>query len=262
MTGGRLFLGVALLAAAQAVFGQEPGVPEVGVTERLGEKAALAVTLKDEEGREVSLGSLVDKPTILTLNFFRCTGICTPLLNGVAEMVNRSPGLVPGKDYQILTVSFDERDTPDIALRKKQNYLKQLQRPFPPSAWRFLTGPPEATKALCDSVGFRFRKDGDQFVHPGVIVFLSPEGTITRYMYGVTFLPAEVTLAVAEARKGEAEPTVARLLPFCYSRDPQGRRTVLEVTRVAGFAVLLLAVLVGGWAVRRRRGADHPEKTP
>jgi len=262
MRDRRPFVAGLLLCTALLARGQGAGEPEVGVTERLGQKANLSVILRDEEGREVPLRSLLDKPTLLTLNFFRCTGICTPLLNGVAEMVNRSPDLVPGRDFQILTVSFDGRDTPEIALRKKQNYLKQMQRPFPPSAWRFLTGPPEATKALCDSVGFRFKRDGDQFVHPGVVVFLSPEGTITRYMYGVTFLPAEVAMAVAEARKGEAEPTVARLLPFCYSRDPQGRRTVLEVTRVAGLATLLLAALVVGAVLLRKGRSSQEEEAP
>lgn len=262
MRGERRFLAAFFLGAALLARGQGAGEPEVGVTERLGRKADLSVVLRDEEGREVPLRSIVDKPTLLTLNFFRCTGICTPLLNGVAEMVNRSPDLVPGRDYQIVTVSFDGRDTPEIALRKKQNYLRQMQRPFPPTAWRFLTGPPEATKALCDSVGFRFKQDGDQFVHPGVGIFLSPDGTITRYMYGITFLPSEVAMAVAEARKGEAEPTVARLLPFCYSRDPQGRRTVLEVTRVAGLATLLVAGLVVGGLLLRRGHSPRKEETP
>lgn len=262
MRGKRRVLAALLLGAAFLARAQGASDPEVGVTERLGKKADLSVVLKDEEGREVSLGSVVDRPTLLTLNFFRCTGICTPLLNGVVEMVNRSPDLVPGRDFQIVTVSFDERDTPEIALRKKQNYLKQMQRPFPPSAWRFLTGPPEATKALCDSVGFRFKRDGDQFVHPGVVVFLSPEGTVTRYLYGVTFLPSEVALAVAEARRGEWEPTVARLLPFCFSRDPQGRRTVLDVTRVAGLATLLLAGLMVGGLLLRKGRSSRKEGTP
>lgn len=238
-------------------------VEDVGIVEALGRPAALDVPLKDEEGRDVTLRQVVDKPTLLTLNYFRCAGICTPLLNGVVEVLNRMDQAEPGRDFQVVTVSFDPTDTPEIALRKKQNYLKQMKRPFPPSGWRFLTGPAESTKSLCDSVGFRFRQEGDQFVHPGAIVFLSPDGRVTRYMYGVTFLPADVAMAVGEARRGQAEPTINKILAFCYSYDPAGRRYVFNATRLAGAATLLLAAAFVAFFILRRRGRrDSVERTP
>ncbi|MEW5764700.1 MAG: SCO family protein [Acidobacteriota bacterium] len=245
-----LFLAPLVLTAQES----EAAAGDVGIVEVLGRSAALDATLKDEEGRDVTLRQILDKPTVLTLNYFRCAGICTPLLNGVVEFLNRLDGAEPGRDFQVVTVSFDPTDTPEIALRKKQNYLKQMKRPFPPSAWRFLTGTAESTKALCDSVGFRFRQEGDQFVHPGAIVFLSPEGRVTRYMYGVTFLPADVAMAVEEARRGQAEPTINKLLAFCYSYDPAGRRYVFNVTRLAGAATLVLAGAFVAVLVLRRKG--------
>jgi protein SCO1/2 len=241
-------------------FAQAPGVTagEVGVDERLNAQVPLDLVLKDEEGNPVKLGSLLGRPTILTLNYFRCAGICTPLLNGVVELCNKVQA-EPDKDFRVITVSFDARDTPDIALRKKVNYLKQMKRPFPPTAWRFLTGDAAATKTLCDSVGFKFKAQGEDFVHAGVIVFLSPEGKVTRYMYGVSFLPADVQMALGEAAKGEAEPTVAKFLQFCYTYDPEGRRYVFSFTRVAAGVILLAAAaFVVFLVVRKRQKPENP----
>ena len=229
---------------------------EVGIDERLGTTIPLDLVLKDEEGNSVKLGTLIDKPTILTLNFFRCTGICTPLLNGVVEVINQSEAL-PGRDYQVVTVSFDDRDTPELALGKRTNYLKQIQKPFPPTAWHFLTGDAITTKALCDSVGFKFKRQGDQFIHAGAIVFLSPEGQVTRYMYGVTFLPADFQMAVNEAAKGEVRPTINKWLKFCFSYDPAGRRYVFSTTRASATVILLMAgAFLAYLTLKRPRGNE------
>jgi cytochrome oxidase Cu insertion factor (SCO1/SenC/PrrC family) len=134
----------------------EPAL-DVGVDEKLGQTIPLDIKLVDEQGDRVALRDLIDKPTLLTLNYFRCVGLCTPLLNGVAEMLQKIDQ-IPGKDFQILTVSFDPRDDAELAGHKKENYIKQLGPAFPPTAWRFLTGDPVSTKRLADSVGFKFAK--------------------------------------------------------------------------------------------------------
>ncbi|MBP1776799.1 MAG: SCO1/SenC family protein, partial [candidate division NC10 bacterium] len=115
------------------------------------------------------------------------------------------------------------------------------KRPFPPEAWRFLTGSAQATKAVTDSVGFNFRAAEGGFVHPGAIIVLTPRGIVSRYMYGITFLPADIQMAVQEAAAEQVRPTISRVLAFCYSYDPQGRRWVLSITRLAGAATLLFA---------------------
>lgn len=263
LTGGMAFRGQ-VPAAAGGPSNQPPAFSpgEVGIDERLGASVPLDLVLKDEEGKPVRLGDLIDKPTILTLNFFRCTGICTPLLNGVVETINQSP-MIPGKDYQIITVSFDDRDTPEIALGKRTNYLKQINKPFPPTAWHFLTGDSATTKALTDSVGFKFKRQGDQFIHAGAIIFLSPKGKVTRYMYGITFLPADVQMAVIEAAKGEVRPTINKWLRFCFSYDPAGRGYVFSVTKAGATIVLLLAGAFLAYLVikgPRRRDAFPKEK--
>jgi protein SCO1 len=249
-----LFIAILLLVRAAAA-----DTPDIGIDEKLGQIAALDTVLLDEQGDRVVLRTLIDKPTVLTLNYFRCTGICSPLLNGVAEVIPKT-GALAGRDFQILTVSFDPRDNPEIAGLKKVNYVKQLGPGFPPSAWRFLTGDPASTQRLADSVGFRFQKVGNDYVHPGAIMILSPTGKVTRYLYGIKFLPFDLKLALLEAAEGRTGPTINKLLQLCYSYDPTGRTYFFNVTRVVGaFTVLLVAVFAAVTLLRSRRAKPKVE---
>ena len=243
------------LALSTAWLKAQPPTPsftpeEVGISEKLGTTIPLDLALKDEDGKTVTLRQLIDKPTILTLNYFRCAGICTPQLGGVAEVLNRTQA-IPGQDFQVLTVSFDERDEPEVAAQKRTNYLSEIKRPFPPAAWRFLTGPGVTTKALADAVGFKFKRVNDDFVHAAAIIFISPKGQVTRYMYGTTYLPADLQLAAQEASRGEAQPTINKFLKFCFSYDPAGRRYVLNTTTI-GATVIILGALIFVFAITRR----------
>jgi protein SCO1 len=239
---------------APAARAQAPAASDVGVEEHLGRAIPLDLVLNGEDGKPVSLRTLLDKPTLLTLNYFRCAGICTPQLGGVADVLDKVQ-TEPGRDFQVITVSFDERDTPEMAAQKRANYLGELHRAVPQSGWRFLTGPPAVTKLLADAVGFRFKKEGDGFIHAGVAIMLSPQGKVTRYLYGTSYLAADLDLAVQEAARGEAQPSINKLLKFCYTYDPQGRRFVLNLTSVAAAFTLLVAVLfVGFLIVRGRKG--------
>jgi len=247
----------ALRAQAPAPRAATLNPEEVGINEKLGQRAAIDLVLNDEEGKPVALRSLVDKPTILTLNYFRCAGICTPQLNGVVEVLNRTQA-EPGKDFQVITVSFDPRDTPEIASEKRTNYLREITRPYPPAAWRFLTADAATTKALADSVGFKFKKQGDDFIHAAAIIFLSPTGDITRYMYGVTYLPADLQLAAQEAAKNQARPTINKWLKICFSYDPEGRKYALSFTKIGAGIILLGAAIF--LAVLIRKGRRKPEE--
>ena len=236
---------------AQAEAGDpRPGVSEIGIDEKLGQTIDLDVALVDETGKKVVLRDLIDKPTVLSLVYFRCAGICSPLLNGVVDVL-RKTDLEPGKAFQVITVSFDDRDGPELAAAKKANYLKQLKVTFPEGAWRFLTGDAASTRRLADSVGFRYRREGEDFIHPASIFVLSPHGKIARYMYGITYLPFDLKMAVVEASEERTGPTINKLLKFCYSYDPRGQRYSLNITRVAGgFTLLLLVVFVIALKVR------------
>lgn len=259
----RACLVAVLLASAPARAQQGGSAPsfqpqEVGIDEKLGGQIPLELVLRDESGQAVTLRSLVDKPTILTLNYFSCAGICTPLLNGVTEVLNRTQAK-PGVEFQVLTVSFDPRDTPEIAATKRTNYLREIHRPFPPAAWRFLTGDAAATRALCDAVGFKFKPDGNDFIHAGAIIFISPEGRVTRYMYGTTYLPADLQQAVGEAARGEAQPTIKKWLKICFSSDPAGRKFVFSFTKAAAVLVILAAAIFVTLVARRGRRKQDQE---
>jgi len=223
---------------------------DVGIDEKLGAKVALDTVLKDENGKDVALRQLIDKPTILFFNYFRCPGICPVLISNMVHVVNQM-NLTPGNDYRLIAVSFDPTDTPEKAAEKKANYLNQMRRPFSPDDWHFLTGSAENTRTVADSTGFNYHPQGDMYVHPGAIIVLTPKGVISRYLYGTSFVPADVEIAIKEAAGGQVLPTVSRVLSFCYVSDPEGRGRVFSITRFAGAATLLLAgvfivfVLVG-----------------
>ncbi len=212
---------------------------EIGIAQRPGEFVPLSLTFRDENGTSLSLRQLVNKPTILALVYYRCTHICTPLLTGLADVLNQLPA-EPGKDFSVLTVSFDENDTPEIARQKKKNYLKLLHKPFPEDAWKFLTGDAENIHSLAEAVGFLYKREGEDFEHPVSLIVLSPQGKIIRYLYGVDFLPMDVKLALVEANAGRAGPTISKVLKFCFSYDPKSHKLVFNTLRVSGTATLLL----------------------
>jgi protein SCO1/2 len=258
--GGAAVWAVLLVLFSPGGVSAEAKAETAGLTERLGAAVPLDLVLRDEQGAPLRLGDALDKPTVLALVYFRCAGICSPLLNGLTGVVERT-GLRPGLDFRVLTVSFDERDTPPLAEAKKRNYLAGLSRDFPPGAWRFLTGDAATTKRLADAVGFGFRREGEDFVHPAVLTVLAPGGKITRYLYGISFLPFDVKMAVAEASEGRAVPSAGRILQLCYRYDTAGRRYELALTRLFGIGTLLVLVPFGAFVALRTR-ARRTEGTP
>jgi protein SCO1 len=228
---------------------QPKGARDSGIDEKLGKQVAMDIVLKDESGNDVTLRQLIDKPTILIFNYFRCPGVCPELINNMVEVINRIQ-VEPGKDFRVVAVSFDPTDTPALASEKKANYLNQMKRAFAPDAWHFLTGTAENTKAVADSAGFNYQRQGDMYMHPGAIIMLTPKGIISRYLYGTSFVPADVAIAAKEAAGGQVIPTVSKVLAFCYTYDPAGRRYVLNVTRLAGIMTLVIVAVVALFVFR------------
>jgi len=206
--------------------------------EHLGEYIPGDITLRDEQGRTVTLAEFIDKPTILMMVYFECPGICTPLLNEVADILGKSQ-LDPTKQpYQLLAVSFEPNDTPEMATLKRANYLKLVGRPLPEETWRFFTGDQASIDRLTGAVGFRYKRAGTEYTHAGGLVIVAPDRKITRYLMGTEFLPFDFQMGVYEASRGTVMPTTARLMRMCFSYDPEGRTYVFNVMRVTAFVML------------------------
>ncbi|HPR64486.1 MAG TPA: SCO family protein [Thermoanaerobaculia bacterium] len=234
-------------------------MPEVGIVEKLGDTIPLDATFFDESGNEVKLKEIIDKPTILSLVFYNCPGICGPLLNGESDVFDKVT-LEPGKDFQLVTISFDPKDTPDLAEKKKANYLKTFTRPFPPEGWRFLTGTEENIHRVTDAVGFYYKKDGDNYLHAAALIALSPDGKIVRYIYGISFLPFDMKMAITEASEGRVGPTISRVLLFCFSYDPKGKTYVFNVLKVTGSLTMVFGAMFVIWLIvttRRHRKKEQ-----
>src|SRR4030095_7144116 len=166
---------------------------------------------------------LLTRPTIFSLVYFRCPGICSPLLNGVSDVVNRID-LEPGKDFNVITISFDPSEDHNLAAAKKESYLTNLDRKIPDGSWRFLTGDSVNISKITNALGFKYERQGKDFMHAAAIMVTTGDGTVARYLYGVEFLPFDFKMAVAEASEGKAVPSINKLMKMCFSYDPDGRK--------------------------------------
>ncbi|MGQ0793632.1 MAG: SCO family protein [Deltaproteobacteria bacterium] len=224
-------------------------VKDIGVDEKLGSFIPLDTEFLDEDGKTVKLADFFeeDKPVILSLVYYGCPRICTFLLNGVAEAVNGLSSLSLGKDFKILSLSFDVADTPELARQKAANYYREMKGEHSPKGnWRFLTGNEENIAKLTQSVGYRYKKDGEEFAHPSALVVLTPKGKISRYLYGLQYEPKDINLALIEAANGKIGPSelLNRVMLFCYEFDPVGKKYALQALNVvkAGGVLTLLAL--------------------
>jgi protein SCO1 len=223
----------------------------IGVDEKLGEIVPGDIRVYDENGEEAYLEDLIDKPTIMALVYYRCPGICSPLMEGIAEAIDRTD-LVLGVDYQVLTVSFDARETTDLAVNKKRNHLLLMKRQeLAEQHWQFFTSDSANIARLTNATGFRYKQTGNDFIHSATLIVLSPGRKISRYLNGTYFLPFEVKMAVLEASEGRVGPTINKILQFCYSFDPAGQTYVLNITKITGIIIIFFSfVLLLGLSIK------------
>lgn len=224
----------------------------VGMDEKLGRKIPSDIVFRDSGGRSVRLGDLLGVPVILQLVFYSCPQSCNLMMAGLATILGDVTA-TPGKDYRIVTISFDTDDTPDIAADTKFNYMKLLPPGFPEDQWHYLTGDVNAVRDITRAVGFRFKKTGvNNFIHPNVMTVLGPDGTIIRYLYGLDYLPFDVSMALTEASRGTPAISIKKLLTYCFDYDPKGKKYVFKSFQAAAVAVLL--VLGGFFYFLLRKG--------
>lgn len=211
-----------------------------GVDERLGAKIPLDLVFRDEAGRPVRLGDLVTVPTIILPVYYSCTHECNLLQGGLANALPEVKRM-PGKEYRVISVSFDETETPALAARYKRMYLAALGPSFPENGWRFLTGDAANIRRLTDAAGYRFERKGREFVHPVASFVVARDGTIVRYLYGTMFLPKDLTLALLEAQSGKVGATIRQVVGYCFSFDLKTKTYVFNLLRVSATVVLTTA---------------------
>jgi len=236
-----LFSGINLYA--QKVFDDQTKDPEIGITEHLDEFLPTDIYLIDENNQRVLLTDLIDKPTIINWVYFRCPGICSPLMEGLAKVMDESD-MIPGVDYQVLTISFDPSETIDLGLRKKTNYLNLVNKKEAISkGWNFFVSDTVSIEKGTNATGFKYKKTGSDFAHAASVTVVSPKGKITRYLNGIYFLPFDFKMAVIESSKGMSAPTISKIMQYCFSYDPVGQAYVLNVTKISGTLILFVALL-------------------
>ena len=215
----------------------------VDIDEHLGAPLP-EVVFTDDNGRAATLTK--GKPTVLVLAYTRCESLCDLVLRGLVDSFAKAE-LQPGKDFRAVTVSIDPTDTPPVAHLRKEALLQTLGQPH--AEWPFLVGSEAQIRALADRLGFRYVYDpkSNQYAHPAAVFILTPEGRISRYLYGVRFRPLDVKLALGEASQGKIGGIVDRVLLTCFKWDPSTRRYGFVVNGVMkGGAALVALILLGG----------------
>lgn len=208
--------------------------------EKAGDTIPMNLQFTDSHGNKVTLADVIDKPTILMLVYYECPGICAPLMADVASVIPKVD-LIPGKDYQMVSISFDHEEDYTLAADKKPNYVRGIKGNFPDDAWKFLTGDSVSIAKLTESVGFGFKEDEKNpgfFIHPTTLIILTKDGMVSRYLLGRSFLPFDIKMSVLEASEGNIQPTLTKFLEFCFSYDPEGKQYALNITRIAGVIIL------------------------
>ncbi len=238
-----LLLTLLLIPIPSSGHGTTATKADIALEEKLGQYIPDDAVFADENGKRVSLKEAIDKPVIIAPVYLGCTHECPLLLTGLARVLGKIDMMTPGKDFTVITLSFDDKDNPKIALDKKKNYIKAIGRTFPEESWKFLTGDAGNIKKFTDSIGFKFQRDGEHdFSHPVTLVVVSPQGRIIRYLEGINFLPFELTLALTEAAQGKVGSPARKVLMYCFSYDPLKKSYVFNILKVTATVMILFVV--------------------
>jgi protein SCO1 len=234
---------------------------EVGIEQRLNEQLPLDAQFRDETGQERQLKEYFgSRPVILVLAYYDCPMLCTQVLNAVVSTLRAVP-FDAGREFDVVVVSFDPRETPQLAAAKKDIYMQIYKREGAGRGWHFLTGEAESIKRLTEAVGFRYYYDAPtkQFAHASGIMVATPQGKLSHYFYGIEYAPKEVRLSLVEASANRIGSPVDQLLLYCYHYDPATGKygmAIMNVVRVAG-ALTLLGILALLLFLRRARGGGR-----
>jgi protein SCO1/2 len=263
-----MIIGATLFAQAQTP-PKDVGIPsteqarelkDVGIQEKLGGSLDLLMKFKNEKGEEVTLGSFYDgkHPVVISLIYFACPGLCNFHLNGVVESL-KEVDWTPGQQFQYLAISFDSKETPELAAKKKETYMKLYSRPGSEGGWHFLTADESTVQKLTAQLGFQYKwvEESQEWAHASAAMLTTPRGTISRYLHGIMFDPKTFKLALNEAGDGKIGTFVDRMIWYCFHYDPSQSKYTLYATnimKIGGVLIILIlaALMVPQW-IRSRR---------
>jgi protein SCO1/2 len=238
-----------------------PQFKSVTFAQRQNQQMPLDTPLKDETGRSVRLGDyFTDKPVVLAFVYYQCPMLCPMTLNGISSAL-KALSFTPGKDFEVVVVSFDPRDTPESANAKKRAHLAHWNTANTADGWHFLTGDEASIRRVTSAAGFSYTWDEKtgQFAHVSGLLTLTPDGRLARYFYGVEYSPRELRLALFESGQGRIGSKVEELLLYCFHYDPEVGRygyAVMTLVRLGG--ALTVALMVGFVLLMRRREGRAP----
>ncbi|HET7294296.1 MAG TPA: SCO family protein [Vicinamibacteria bacterium] len=260
-----LLVAAALAALAGPPARAQQGVPtalrEIGFDQKLGGEVPLDLRFRDERGRDVALRDYFGaRPVVLSLNYYGCPMLCTVTLNGLASALDVLTSFDVGREFEVVTVSFDPKEGPPLAAKKKAQHLGRYKRPTADAGWHFLTGDQAAIDALTKAVGFRYAWDEEtrQFAHPAGVVVLTPEGRISRYLYGIEYAPKDLKFALMESARGRIGSFVEQAILYCYRYDPMTGRysaSIMRVMRTGAILTVLGLVAFVSLSLFRERSA-------
>lgn len=252
-SNSRLSLGILALAASTA-FAQfpRPAIAQgVGIDQKLNSQIPLDLVFHDEHGAVVPLRTYFgDKPVVISMVYFSCGSLCPMSIKETATSLNRLP-LKPGTDYNVLVVSFDPKDTPEIAADKKAQFAKNFTQAGYGDGFHFLTGDQSAISKLTDAIGWRYKWDTAtrQFVHAGGIMVATPDGKLSKYFYGLAYAPQDVRMALVEASQHKIGSPVDYITLFCFHYDPATGKYTLAITNLLKIAGSLTVLVLAGFII-------------
>jgi protein SCO1/2 len=239
------------LQPGEAVPNQKPSIlDQVGLDQRLNSQVPLDLAFNDESGQAVQLQQYFgQKPVILILVYYQCPMLCTQVLNGFTGAMNGIVRFNIGREFNVVTVSIDPRDTPLDAAAAKKKYLQRYRRAGADQGWHFLTGKKDQIDALAQSVGFRYAWDPEiqQYAHASGIMLLTPSGRVAQYYYGIEYAPRDIQLGLIEASKGKIGNVVDQVLLYCYHYDPRQGKYGAVIFNVLRLSALATVLAVGGF---------------
>jgi len=236
-----------------------PGLKNVGIQQNLNGQIPPDLVFRDETGKTVHLGDYFgQKPMILSLVYYRCPMLCGEVLSGLSSALKVLKFNV-GDEFNVLTVSFDPKDTSEIGAAKKAEYMERYGRPSAAQGWHFLTGPQDSIDALTKAAGFQYQYDPktEQFAHSTAIMILTPEGKIAQYYYGVEYVPKDLRLGLIQASENKIGTITDQILLYCYHYDPTTGKYGAMISRILQLSAMATVLILGVFmTLLFRHGSD------